>query len=259
MLIVIILIALSFGLLLGIVWLIKQRLFFKDMLWHFKKMNVVVAGKKGTGKDLVYQAIINARKEYYYTNLPGGYGGNYEHTSIKNISCEPNTYDDFIKEKVVKCKRRFKEKCDIYISDAGVYLPSNLDSVLYKRYPSLPIYYALSRQLANHNIHANVQVFSKLWKALREQADFYVIAKKTIKLPFFIATKCITYEKLESAERELLPIKNRVMNKYSKAEVDQYNASNGVIRVGWVIQRKRAIKYDTRAFEKLLYDEDRLE
>lgn len=123
----------------------------------------------------------------------------------------------------------------------------------------MPIYYALSRQLADHNIHANVQNYGRLWKALREQADFYVTCKKTIKLPFFLLTKCITYEKLESASRELLPIKNRMLNKYSKAEVDQYNATNGAITIGWVIQRKRKIKYDTRAFEKLLYDEDRLE
>lgn len=257
---IIILIVVFIGFVLAIFWLVKQHLFFKDILDHFKKMNVVVAGKKGTGKDLLFQKIINKRKEYYYTNLPNGYGGNNEHISLREIACEPNTYDDFINEKIVKSKRRFMEKCDIYISDAGVYLPSNLDSMLYKKYPSMPIYYALSRQLADHNIHANVQVYSKLWKALREQADYYVTCKKTIKwIPFFLFTKCISYEKLDSAMQELLPIKSRIMNKYSKAEADQYNATNGLIRVGWVIQRKSKIKYDSRAFEKLIYDDDRIE
>ena len=255
----IIIIALSIGTLIALIWLIKQHFFFKDMLKHFKKDNVVVAGKKGKGKDVIFQKVINARKEFYYTNMPTGYGGDYETIKLKDVSCEPNTYREFIEEKVKKSKRRFKEACDIYISDAGVYLPSNMDGVLYKQYPSMPIYYALSRQLANHNIHANVQNFGRLWKALREQADFFVICKKTIKLPFFLITKCITYDKLQSAEQELLPIKTRFMNKYSKAEVDQYNATNGEIKVGWIITRKKSIHYDTRAFENVIYKQPRIE
>lgn len=259
MIIVIVLIALLLGLILLSIWLIKQSFFKKELVKQFKSCNVVVAGKKGRGKDVVFQAIINARKEFYYTNLPDGYGGEFEKVALSDISVAPNTYSNFIEEKVEKTQRHFRENCDIYISDAGVYLNSSMDSVLYKKYPSLPIYYALSRHLANHNIHANVQNYGRLWKALREQADFFVTCKKTIKwVPFFLFTKVIAYSNLSSAERELLPIRSRLLNKYSKAEVDQYYATNGTISVGWIIQRKRKIKYDTRAFEKILYSEPRI-
>lgn len=248
--IIIVFIIIAIGLLICTVWLIRQSLFTRDIVQHFKKCNVVVAGKKGTGKDLIFNKVINKRHDEYYSNIK--YGGKCHLISLKQVSVSPNTYDDFINERVTKVKRVFKEGKDIYISDGGIFLPSYMDAKLYKTYPSMPIYYALSRHLYNHNVHVNVQNYERLWKALREQSDFYVTCKKTIKIFGIFFTKCITYDKLQSAMQGLLPIKNRIANKYSKAEVDLYNSQNGEIKQGWVIQFKHNIKYNTRAFEKVL-------
>lgn len=235
---------------LGAVWLVKQSLFTRDIVRHFEKCNVVVAGKKGTGKDLVFNKVINKRKDSYYANIK--YGGKCKVISLKAVSVAPNTYKDFVNENVTKISRTFKEGKDIYVSDGGIFLPSYMDAVLYKTYPSMPIYYALSRHLYNSNIHVNVQNYERLWKALREQSDYYVTCKKTIHVFGIFFTKCITYDKLQSAMAGLLPIKSRLLNKYSRAEVDIYNSTNGEIRSGWVIQFKRNIYYDTRAFEKVV-------
>lgn len=232
-------------------FLIRAWLFKRHLVREFTRCNVVVAGKKGAGKDLLFQAMINARNKPYYSNID--YGGNYTRVSLREISLSPNTPQDFIKDNVTEIERSFREDTDIYISDGGIYLPSYLDSVLYKQFPSLPIFYPLSRHISHSNIHVNTQNFGRVWKALREQADAFVYVKKTLKLPFFLLTKATWYDKYESAEARLEPVKNRIFNKYSKAETDIYKASNGDIKQGWVIMRKSRVKYDTRAFEKILF------
>lgn len=250
--------ALAIGALLLIVFLVRAWLFKREIVREFQRCNVIVAGKKGSGKDLLFQEVIRKRRKPYYANIDYGY--KCEIVTCKDISVSPNTYRDFIENKSYIVDRRFAEKRDVYISDGGIFLPSYMDSALYKAYPSFPIYYALSRYLANHNIHVNVQNFGRVWKALREQADSYIYVKKSLKLPFFIFIKATLYDKYQSAEQLLEPVKVRFFNKHSKAETDIYHASNGYIKGGWVIVRKSTIKYDTRAFEKVIYgDSNRLD
>lgn len=223
-----------------------------DLYWHFENMNTITYGHKGTGKDLVTDKVIHHRNEHYYANIP--YSCEYLHLikDFREVSCEPNDYKALVSGNIIKTKHKFIEGADIYISDMGVYFPSYMDSTLYKLYPSMPVLYALDRQLYSQNIHFNTQSLERGWKALREQADFFVRCKRTYHLPFVLITSVVTYTKYKSALEELEPIKSRMLNKYSKAEVDLYNANNGDIRHGLVIRLKRTIKYDTRYFEKKL-------
>lgn len=253
--IIVLILILILSVILG-VFLIKSKLFYNNILGHFKRCNVIVDGKKGSGKDVLIQKVINSRDEEYYANI--NYGGKCNLIELSSVSIYPNTYMNFINNKITKVDRTFKENKDIYISDGGIYLPSYMDSTLYKTYPSFPIYYALSRHLYNNNVHVNVQNFSRLWKALREQADFFIHVKRTYKLPFFLVIKCNTYDKYESAIQYLEPLNARLLNKYSKAETDIYNAQHGDIRSGFVIIRKSKIKYNTRAFETLILNGSRL-
>ena len=221
-----------------------------NIVYHFKKGNVVVCGHKGNGKDLLFQWVINKRHDYYYSNI--SYGGKKKIISIKDISCEPNDYDNLINNRINKTPHKFYEKKDIYISDAGNFLPAQMDSLLHKKYKSMPLYYSLSRHLYNSNVHMNAQSIERLWKIIREQADFFVCCKRTYKLPFFLLIKTITYDKYESCKAGLLPLKYRWFNKQSKAQYDLFRSTNGDIRTAWVIVPKRKIYYDTRAFEKIL-------
>lgn len=250
---IIILIALV---ILAILW-ISHLIFASNVLQHFKKCNVIVAGKKGSGKDLLFQWVINKRaKENYYANID--YGNKYTNIKLLDISTYPNDYNAIVNDKIEKQEHTIREKADIYVSDIGIFLPSYMDSTLYKKFPSMPIFYALSRHLYSNNVHCNTQNIERGWKALREQADFYCVCKRTIKIFGWLITKVYTYENYESAKQNLEPIKTRFMNKYSKAEVDIYKATNGEIRKGHIFNRIKKMHYNTRAFEEILLKGDRI-
>ena len=237
-------------------WLFKHLIFKHYLLDNFKRCNVIVFGKKGSGKDLVFQYVIKNRKKPYYANIPYGY--DYHSISLLDVSCMPNTYKTFVENNITQTNHKLVEGANIYVSDIGIFLPSYIDNKLYNYFPSMPIFYALSRHLYNTNVHCNTQSLSRCWKALREQADFYVCAKHTKKFCGFLFTRVITYDKYESALNGLMPLKSRFMNKFSKAESDKYSCENGVIKSGLVINRVKKIKYDTRYFEKVVFNDERI-
>lgn len=242
----------GFFLVLLLVLFFTNKVSTDNILYHFKHGNVIVCGHKGKGKDLLFQWVINKRHDYYYSNISYGKKHGFKKISLSEVSCEPNTYNELINNKVVKTKHKFKEGKDIYISDGGNFLPSQMDSMLHKKYPSMPLYYSLSRHLYNSNVHINAQSIERLWKIVREQADFFVVCKRTYKLPFFLVIKCITYDKYESCRSGLLPLKKRHFNKQSKNQYDLWVSQNGDVRKAYVFVRRSSIKYDTRAFEKVL-------
>lgn len=216
----------------------------------FKKGNMIVYGNKGKGKDLVFQKIIEWRKnENYLSNL--NYGYNYENIKLKDIDVG-NTHHNFIHEELKVVEKQPFECKDIYISDTGVYLPSQHDSTLHKVYPTFPIYYMLSRQLTSNNIHTNVQNIEREWKALRELGDGFIWCKKTIKIFGYLVTFCNYYDRYQTACNKILPIKKPKLTE-GRTEYEQFYATNGTIREFFVINRIKNIKYDTRAFHEKLY------
>ena len=219
----------------------------------FESGNVIVFGKKGRGKDLLFQKMIYSRGKPYLANI--SYGYLYEHIDIKQLELTPNTYQNFINGEVVKVdeSKYPYENRDIYISEGGILLPSQCDNALHRIYPSLPISYALSRHLWNNNIHYNSQSLERAWKALREQADGFVLCRGVIKLPGFLIIKTREFEKYESAKANILPLKSSLFNKFDKALVKQHRATYGDIRDGYVFVRKSSIRYDTRYFKTLLF------
>lgn len=250
-LIIIALLVLAIMFLCFIINVIKTK---HKLLDYFHKNSVIVFGSKGSGKDLLFQKVIfMKRKKKYFSNISYGYKG--ENIKISDLSLSPNTYKDFINNDITKIPRNENmEGADVYISDAGVHLPSSHDSELNKKYPSFPIYYALSRQLYKQNIHANTQALSRVWKQLREQADKYIKCIWSVNLLGVFLIKVRFFDKYESANNNLLPIKARVFNKISKAFADQYNATNGEIVNGFVLIRKRHIKYNTRHFKEVVFE-----
>lgn len=219
----------------------------------FKDHSTIVFGAKGKGKDLLFQKVIylNKNKQYLANQ---DYGYNAIITPISELNVDPNTYEKFINGNIqIIHKNENYEGKDYFLSDGGVFLPCQYDYQLHKKYPSFPIFYALSRHLYNMNIHCNTQNLERLWKAVREQADYYILAKGKIKLIFGLVC-CITfYDNYNSASNKQLPMTARLLNGFSKAQVDQYNATYGTIKTKIYYIRKKDIKYDTRAFHKTLF------
>lgn len=223
----------------------------------FADGNVIVFGKKGKGKDLLFQKVIRKRKEGYFSNIPYGYKHN--DIGLKDISVEPNTYLEFIDNQVKKIPYIGEyHKKDFYISDGGVYLPSQYDSKLDKKYPSMPIAYALSRHLWENNIHVNTQNLGRLWKKLREQADYYYKALKTRKIFGLVFTKVRAFEEYETADKNLLPMKKKIFDKQHNALKAQHDATYGEINDMWIVQRASKIAYDTHYFRNVVFEREDL-
>jgi hypothetical protein len=245
---------------IGIVLLLWSLIFvIKGWYWAFyikkcfESNNVIVFGKKGKGKDMLFHKMILMRGKKYGGNIDYGY--DFIDTPINSISVSPNTYNEMLNGNVVKIKKKFLEKVDYYISDGGIFLPSQYDTTLDKLYPSLPITYATSRHLGLFNIHINVQYLGRIWKKLREQADTYFQARGVTLLPFgILLCKVRYYEKYESAERGINPLSARMLNSFSRAEVDKYDAENGLILDMYYFVNLKNVYYNTRHFATVFYD-----
>ena len=243
----------AFVLLFVTIFFIKNHLKVKEMIKEFKRSNVIVFGKKGTGKDLIFQKVINARKDKYYSNIC--YGGDYKDIEVSELTTG-NTYNDFIQNKINLCNKiDEREGKDIYLSDCGIILPSQYDSTLHKVFPSFSSYYALSRHLYNSNVHCNTQALSRVWKALREQADYYINTRYTIKLFGLLITKVYTYDNYASAEKNIRPYKlKKGLNDRTAQELYQeFESVNGVIKSMYIIQKVKDIHYDTRAYHTYIF------
>ena len=221
--------------------------------------NIIVAGKKGKGKDLFFNYVINARKSECKSNIQ--FNPKYcKKTSLDYLTLKDGTgkqiqYSDFLKGSFTPITKSIEERKDYYISDGGVFLPSQFQAELCKQYPSLPVTYALSRHLGAMNIHANTQNLNRLWDKLREQADGYFIARKTINLGFAFLQKVTYYDDYNRALQNLRPFHTRrfLSTKENRALAENYRAQNGLIMDLWIFQWKRKIKYDTREFHKEIY------
>jgi hypothetical protein len=232
-------------------FIVRGRMNLSFMVKQFERNNVVVFGKKGAGKDMLFQQIINARNKFHYSNI--SYGKKTLPIVMNDISLWPNTYENMINGQIEKIKPNLNERYDIYISDAGVMLPSQYDWLLHKKYPSLPLLYALQRHLYASNMHVNVQSLGRVWKPIRELADGYIQCERVIWLgPIYI--QFVTYyDRYNSAEQSLLPMKRRIINGMSDAIADQYIATNGLIKPMYLIGTKKRIKYDTRYFRNVFF------
>ena len=231
------------------------------ILAKFSTDNVIVAGHKGKGKDLLFNFVINHRGKKCKSNLQFNKDlcekTDLDYLLLKSNDGKQLSYDQFLDGKFQYIEKKLEEKVDYYISDAGVFLPSQNQKDLCKKYPSLPITYALSRQLAGMNIHANAQTLNRIWDKLREQADSYFICRDTSSLLFkrIFITKAIYYDEYESAKSNLRPFKSNKLlsSKENRALFENYTAKNGLIKTVYVVQSKSRIKYDTREFHKILF------
>lgn len=167
---------------------------------EFRRCNVMVFGKKGTGKDLIFAHVIALRGEKHYANIPYDY--NTEVIELYEVAAGDNTFEDCVNGTVRPFIPRFEEGRDIYMTDIGIYFPSSLHVILDKLYPSLPVDMALSRQLYNSNRHTNCQAFERPWIKIREQADSYIQTLGTVRRDEFLFVHIRGYDKYENAKNE---------------------------------------------------------
>lgn len=234
----------------------------KQLVKTFQRGNVIVTGHKGHGKDLLFSYIINKREdldETAYSNTK--YSELTEPITVKDLSVEPNTYREFLEGNTEQIGKVLKEEQDIYIADAGLYLPSTYQDKLVKLYPSMPLFYAIQRHLYNSNTHVNVQNLERLWDKLREQADYYIECLSCIRLPFtkIFIQKMIYYDRYQAAKERVRPFKvdMRLLgkDKQQQALKRDFESKYGEVKYLYIWNPLPEESYDTRQFHFTLFGE----
>mgnify|MGYP003571305811 CR=1 FL=1 len=251
---IILLIILAIGLIFGLFWAFRFYNGKKYLVKSFSDGNCIVFGLKGCGKDLIFNKVINSRNINCYANIPY----NKELCIVKDIkdfSVNPNTFENILDNNIKLIPKLNKENCDFYISDGGIFLPSQYSNRLIKDYPSLPIYYALNRHLTNSNIHINSQYLGRVWDKLREHAAYYIMAVKTHKIGNYLITKYRLYDNYQSASAKIRPYKisGLITHSESRANKEDFESKHGLVKNLYIIQNKNKVYYDSRYFHKAFY------
>lgn len=139
----------------------------------FKKGNTLTCGPIGSGKDMMIANVVVRRDQEYVSNVD--YGGSFIKFDPTVFDVGKNTFKNFLTNDVKKYVYPYNDGADIYISDGGVYFPSQHCSDLNKMFPYFPTFFALVRQLGNARIHTNVQAIPRIWDKIREQSQDYFI------------------------------------------------------------------------------------
>lgn len=229
----------------------------KKIIKLFEKGNVCVTGLRGTGKDMLFSNVAVRRKKKYISNVP--YGGDcvpFDYSQTLNLG--DNTFKEFISGNVKQYVFPYSRGTDIYISDAGVYFPSQECSYLDKTFKGAPLFMALSRHLGA-NVFVNVQNLERCWKKIVEQSEVYIRCEKCVVLfgKIVLQTVCV-YERADSCQMRVPPCPYKVplfAPRESKAlyklkQLD-YQVAHGEIKRYLLIYINKS-KYNTYSFEEVL-------
>lgn len=223
----------------------------------FESGNVLVCGLRGTGKDVLMGNVINRRCKPYVSNLDYSSGQWFTHIDFNAIDLGGNTYKDMISGDVKFYEYPYELGSDIYISDAGVYFPSQYCNELNKAYPNFPFYFALSRQVSHNNVHVNVQNLNRCWDKIREQSDIYIRCRYCYVFFGFVFQGITIYDKYESCLQRCKPCRvslplfpSKEQRLQFKMYIDNFENQHGKIKNRFLVYRNKSL-HDTFYFEKL--------
>lgn len=229
---------------------------FNNIIKFFEDGNVCVTGLRGSGKDMLMSNVAVRRRKPYVSNCD--YGGECYPLDLEKLDCGKNTYKDFLSGNVKPYEYPYPDGTDIYISDCGVYFPSQYCNELNKQYPYMAVFPALSRQLGLSNQHLNCQNIGRIWLQLREQSDTYILCRKCIVIFGYVIQTVRIYNDYESCAKRLRPFPVKVpllANNQVRTNVQMqramYEANHGIIKNGLLFYKNKSA-YDTRIFRTML-------
>lgn len=229
----------------------KKRKFVK----LFDQGNVIVSGLRGRGKDLAFCVVINARKKDYISNVQySDPKKKYKRfpLDLKVWELAGNTYNDMITGEVKSYVYPYPDDLDYYISDAGIYFPSQYQAELCKRYKSAPMFQALSRHLGDCNVHCNVQNMPRLWDKIREQSDIFVRMDGCKFLPHtkWCYIRSYVYANQDSCINAVVPPRFGIGKVGREAKYNFEIAHGKITKIGFFT--RLPYNYDSRRFKKIL-------
>lgn len=229
---------------------------FKKVIKMFEDGNVCVTGLRGRGKDMLMSNVVVRRKKSYVSNVD--YGGDFHPWRYKDFDVGGNSYKNFISGEVLYYEFPFEDGTDLYLSDVGVYFPSQYCNELNRDYKQFPVYMALSRHLAAGNVHFNVQNLNRAWDKIREQSDQYILCRSCFVWHGWVLQKIRIYEMYDSCLSRVPPFrlpKPSILTAQARREwemeKERYEQKFGVVEQRWLLYRNKS-NYDTRIFKTLM-------
>lgn len=227
----------------------------KRIIKLFDQGNVSVCGLRGTGKDMLFANVVARREKPYISNT--NYGGYWIKFDPAVLNCN-NSWREFLTGHLNRFEYPYGDGIDIYLSDGGVYMPSQYQGELCKEYGHIPIFMALTRQLGESNFHYNVQNLNRMWDKIREQSDTYIrcIGCKVL-FGKLVLQRVIIYEKYESAVNRVpvfdlrRPLINPNRLQTWEVQKQNYQIAHGSVKGRTLIYWNKS-KYNTRAFKEML-------
>lgn len=228
----------------------------KQVIKMFENGNCSVCGLRGKGKDMLMANVVVRRHKPYVSNVY--YGGECYPLDLSALDCGKNTYEDFIDDSVHYYEYPYGDGVDVYVSDAGVYFPSQYCNELNRKYPYLATFQALSRHVGNCNFHFNAQTLNRVYDKIREQSDTYIRCM-WCKVIFgkFVIQRIYIYERYQSAVDcvPLFDLPRPILNPTRRLTYDlakqSYQISHGKIQ-GRTLFYINKSTYDTRRFKEML-------
>lgn len=236
----------------------------KKIIKLFESGNVCVCGLRGRGKDVLFGNVIVRRNRPYISNVD--YFRGYYPFVPSDFDLGGNTYRNFLDNDIKYYEFPFPDGTDIYLSDAGVYFPSQYSGQLDHKYPYFAGFAALTRQLGAMNFHYNAQCLERVWNKFREQSDIYIMVNHCrfpfawTRIPYIrdlVIQKVTIYEKYQSAVDRVPPyrapkVRLNTDRKFNlQMDKQKYRISYGDIKPMLLIYRNKSY-FDTRIFRTML-------
>lgn len=170
----------------------------------FKDGNVCVVGMRGTGKDMLMANVCARRGIPYVSNID--YGGLfYEYNYNGILDMNGNTFQDVTEGNIKAYTYPFQDGTDIYLSDCGIYFPSQECSFLDRKYKGIPLFMALSRQLGQCNVHLNCQNLERIYTKMREQSDIFIRCEWCKVIKGYVFQSVLVYSQADACQRRVPP------------------------------------------------------
>ena len=229
---------------------------FKKLIRLFDDGNVSVCGLRGRGKDLLFANVISRRNMDYVSNID--YGGKFHNFNYDDLDCGQNQYTNFISGDVKFYQYPYPDGTDVYLSDAGIYFPSQFCSDLNRKFPYMSVFQAISRHVGDCNFHFNAQNLNRVWDKIREQSDIYILCRRCFYIKGFVLQFITIYDKYDSAVARMKPLRlpmpllsNKETRMMRKIQIAQFEAAHGSIENRILIYKNKS-NYNTRQFNQIL-------
>lgn len=243
-------------------------------LQRWAKGNIILFGSRGGGKTTLFDYLIS-KEEAPLCNVP------IQHAEVVDpgiyySSISPNTALEYLRGNVTKVDKNWNfEGRPYYLDDGALYLPNYLDYELKRLFPSMGLQVPINRHLYGTYNVINTQDLDRTYKLVRElQTDGYIKALKVVGKSWFwnqipilkkyLIVKYRYYQNYNSASQGLLPFsKLGITNELGKsiyttnasALKEQYIATNGIIFDGFIIRKKSKMKFNTRYYHDVFFEE----